>query len=103
MIGNAVRPGRSATVPPGVHVGDGAVVTAHGVVTAHSVVTKDVPAYAVVAGDPARQVRTRSGPDEVASPLRTRWWTWPLERITAHAALIVAGTPAELAAARPRG
>lgn len=37
----------------GVHVGKGAVVAAG------SVVTKDVPPYAVVAGVPARQIKTR--------------------------------------------
>jgi putative colanic acid biosynthesis acetyltransferase WcaF len=43
-----------ATILPGVSVGEGAVVAAC------AVVTRDVPAYAVVAGNPARVVRQRT-------------------------------------------
>ena len=41
------------TIVPGVTIGEGAVVAAG------SVVTKDVPDYAVVAGNPARIIKTR--------------------------------------------
>ncbi len=50
-IGNKVWIGAHATVLPGVQIGDGAIVGAG------AVVTKDVPAYAVVAGVPARVIR----------------------------------------------
>lgn len=43
--------GRSAIILPGVHIGE------HAVVAAGAVVTKDVPARAVVAGNPARVIR----------------------------------------------
>lgn len=43
-----------ATILPGVSVGEGAIVAAC------AVVTRDVPAYAVVAGNPARVVRQRT-------------------------------------------
>lgn len=42
-----------ATILPGVTIGEGAVVAAC------AVVTRDVPAYAVVAGNPARVIRQR--------------------------------------------
>lgn len=50
-----------AVILPGVTVGE------HAVVGAGAVVTKDVPAYAVVAGSPAKVVRTFE-PGEVAEP-----------------------------------
>ncbi len=90
VIGNDVWIGREATILPGVTIGDGAVIGAQ------AVVTKDVGPYEVVAGNPARVVRTRFDDADVERLLRARWWDWPLERITAHAATIMAGTPAEL-------
>lgn len=51
-IGNSVWIGGGATILPGVTVGDRSVIGAG------SVVTRDVPADTVVAGNPARVVRT---------------------------------------------
>jgi acetyltransferase-like isoleucine patch superfamily enzyme len=56
-LGTNVWVGRSATILPGVTIGD------HAVVAAGSVVTDDVPARTVVAGVPARPVRTLNVPD----------------------------------------
>lgn len=50
VVGDWVSIGSSATLLPGVHIGDFAVVGAG------SVVTKDVPEYAIVVGSPARVV-----------------------------------------------
>ena len=52
IIGKNVWIGDKATVLGGVTIGDGAVVAAN------SVVTKDVPAYSVVAGNPARVIKS---------------------------------------------
>ncbi|MET9022439.1 acyltransferase [Actinopolymorpha sp. NPDC004070] len=52
-IGNDVWIGSHVVVLDGVHVGD------HAVLGAGAVVTKDVPAWAVVGGNPARQIRDR--------------------------------------------
>lgn len=51
IIGNNVWIGDKATVLSGVTIGDGVVVAAN------TVVTKDVPAYCVVAGIPARIIK----------------------------------------------
>jgi maltose O-acetyltransferase len=53
-IGDRVWIGYRAVVLPGVTIGDGAVVAAC------AVVTRDVEPYTIVAGNPAREVGTRS-------------------------------------------
>jgi hypothetical protein len=42
-----------------------------------SVVAEDVPPYAIVAGNPARLVRYRFAPEQIAALLAIRWWDWP--------------------------
>ena len=51
VIGNNVWIGDKATILPGVTIGDGAVIAAN------AVVTKDVLAYSVVGGNPARIIK----------------------------------------------
>ena len=70
-IGADVWIGAGAFIGSGVTIGDGAVIGAR------SVVTRDVPAYAVVLGAPARVVRQRFEPQVVAALLALRWWDWP--------------------------
>jgi len=50
-IGDNVWIGDKATILSGVTIGDGAIIAAN------SVVTKDVPAYSVVAGNPAKIIK----------------------------------------------
>lgn len=52
-IGSDVWVGRGVCILPGVTIGDGALIGAN------SVVTKDIPAYAIAVGTPARTVRLR--------------------------------------------
>jgi acetyltransferase-like isoleucine patch superfamily enzyme len=75
VIGNDVWIGRGARVLSGVAIGDGAVVGAY------SVVTKDVPPYAIVGGNPAREIRKRFSEEQVAALLDIAWWDWPMEKI----------------------
>jgi len=82
VVGNDVWIGLGATIRSGVTIGDGAVVGAR------SVVSHNVPAYGVVAGNPAALVRTRFGDDQIAALLRIRWWEWPDNVIAERASLI---------------
>ncbi len=52
-IGNDVWIGARVIILPGVHIGDGCVIGAG------AVVTKDVPAYSVCTGNPAKVVKER--------------------------------------------
>ena len=67
--------GLGCRVLAGVRIGEGAVVAAH------AVVTEDVRPYAVVAGNPAVEVRRRFPDDVVEALLRIRWWDWTHEEI----------------------
>lgn len=77
-IGNDVWIGHGAYIKPGITIGDGAVVAAH------AVVTKDVPPYAVVAGNPARIKKLRFPESTIEKLLAAKWWQyaiWDLEGI----------------------
>ncbi|HEU6449343.1 MAG TPA: CatB-related O-acetyltransferase [Verrucomicrobiae bacterium] len=75
-IGNDVWLGTNCLILPHVRrIGDGAVVAAG------AVVNKDVPPYAVVAGNPARVVRFRFAPDIIEKLLKSRWWEKPIEAL----------------------
>ena len=90
VVGHDVWLGYQALVLPGVHIGSGAVVAAA------SVVTADVPPYAVVAGNPARVVRRRFDDGDIHRLLQAAWWDWPIDLVTEHARLIMAGQPDDL-------
>lgn len=51
LIGNNVWIGDKVTILPGVTIGEGAVIAAN------AVVTKDIPAYSVAVGNPARVIK----------------------------------------------
>jgi acetyltransferase-like isoleucine patch superfamily enzyme len=81
-IGNDVWIGKNASILGGVTIGDGAVVGAF------SVVTKDVPPYAIVAGNPAKLIHMRFDDETISQLLKIKWWTWSSQRIKENAALL---------------
>lgn len=95
VVGNDVWIGRGATLLPGAQIGDGVIIGAG------AVVGGVVPAYAIVAGAPARVTRMRFEPPAIARLLALAWWDWPIETILAHEAAIVGADLAALKAARP--
>lgn len=75
VVGNDVWLGYGCLILHGVTIGDGAVIGAG------SVVSKDVRPYAVVVGNPAREIRRRFDDETVEALLELRWWDWPEEKI----------------------
>jgi acetyltransferase-like isoleucine patch superfamily enzyme len=75
VIGNDVWIGSYAHVLSGVTIGDGAVIGAR------SVVAKDVRPYAIVVGNPAREIRRRFSDEHVDALLEIAWWDWPRSKI----------------------
>jgi acetyltransferase-like isoleucine patch superfamily enzyme len=90
-IGNDVWIGTGACILSGVRIGDGAVIGAR------AVVTKDVREYAIVGGNPAREIRRRF-PDDIVELLRAlRWWDWPLDEILENVDVLSSPNVEELA------
>jgi acetyltransferase-like isoleucine patch superfamily enzyme len=84
-IGHDVWLGSRCTIFSGVTIGHGAVVAGR------AVVTRDVPDYAIVAGNPAVVVRRRFDASQVERLLRTAWWDWPPERVRQCLPLLLSG------------
>ncbi len=75
-IGHDVWIGTDSLVMSGINVGTGAVIGAG------AVVTKDVPPYAIVAGNPARVIRYRFADTSIIEELlHSEWWNLPLDQI----------------------
>jgi acetyltransferase-like isoleucine patch superfamily enzyme len=75
VIGNDVWIGTGACILSGVTIGNGAVVGAG------AVVASDVRPYALVVGNPAREVSRRFTDEQVEALQRIAWWDWPVEAI----------------------
>lgn len=82
IIGNDVWMGYDSLIRNGVTVGDGAIIAAR------AVVVKDVPPYAIVAGNPAKVVKMRFDDKTIERLLRLAWWDWDINKINKHLKLI---------------
>src|SRR6202161_2737917 len=74
-IGHDVWIGHGAIVLPSRSVGTGAVVAAG------AVVTKDVAAYTIVAGNPARVIKPRFSAEVSNRLAELAWWDWDHETL----------------------
>lgn len=83
IVGNDVWIGYESVIMPGVKIGDGAIIAAK------SVVVKDVPAYTIVGGNPASQIKQRFSDAEVAQLLEIKWWNWEIDKISRNINLIM--------------
>lgn len=70
ILQNDVWIGHGATIMAGVTLHNGSAVAAN------SVVTKDVPPYAIVAGNPAKVLRYRFDKETIDGLQKIAWWDW---------------------------
>ena len=68
IIGNDVWIGANVVIIGGVKIGNGAVIAAG------AVVVKDVPAYSLVGGVPAKIIKSRFEDDEIRKLQEFAWW-----------------------------
>ena len=82
VVGNDVWFGYDTLIKGGVKIGDGAIIATR------AVVVKDVPPYAIVAGNPAKIVKMRFDDQTIECLLKLAWWNWDIEKISRHLVLI---------------
>ena len=75
VVGNDVWIGQNATIMPGVHIGDGAIVGMN------SVLASNVEPYTIVVGNPAKPIRKRFDDELIALLKQLQWWDKPVEEI----------------------
>jgi len=74
-IGNDVWVGANTVILKGVTIGNGAIIGAG------SVLTKDIPPYAIAAGNPAKIIKYRYEPSEIAWLEQLKWWDFSRDEI----------------------
>lgn len=74
IIGDGAWLGMRCMILPGINIGEGAIVASG------AIVTKDVPPYAVVAGNPAKIVKYRFDDKTIESLLELKIYDWEKEK-----------------------
>ena len=85
VIGNDVWIGYKAIILAGVKIGDGAIIGTR------ALVTKDIPAYSIVGGVPAKIIRKRFSEDIINELEILKWWDWPKQKIAQNIISIQSG------------
>jgi virginiamycin A acetyltransferase len=76
VVGNDVWFGYNSMIKSGVTIGDGAIIATN------AFVVKDVPAYSIVGGNPAKVIKMRFDEATIKRLQRIAWWDWDIEKIT---------------------
>ena len=74
-IGNDVWIGMGSFILPGITIGNGVTIAAN------SVVTKDISDYTIVAGVPAKKIKTKHDNKSIKMLNKIAWWDWNDELI----------------------
>lgn len=82
IVGNDVWFGYNSLIKGGVTIGDGAIIATS------AVVVKDVPAYSIVAGNPAKVVKMRFDDVTIDRLLQISWWNWDIAKINENLKII---------------
>lgn len=82
VVGNDVWFGYDSLIKNGVTIGNGAIIATR------AVVVKDVPAYSIVAGNPAKVVKMRFDDATIERLQKIAWWDWDIEKINCNLKLI---------------
>lgn len=85
VIGNDVWIGANVTIMSGVTIGDGAVIANN------SHVVKDVDPYALVGGNPSKEIRKRFFKDDIDFLLEFKWWDLPAKEVASISKILCSG------------
>lgn len=75
ILENDIWIGAHSVILGGVKINNGAIIAAN------SVVTKEVPAYSIVAGSPAKVIGYRFNDETIIKLQKMAWWDWSISKI----------------------
>lgn len=82
LVGSDVWFGYESMVKNGVSIGHGAIIAAG------TFVVKDVPPYAIVAGNPGKIVKMRFKDEIIEKLIQIAWWDWEIDKLNRHLSII---------------